>query len=392
MATILSVLFASCGGGSGSGSESTLPNNDDGGTDSPIVDTPAVDDVTEVPSTGEPTDDPNYILGPLYGDELSIYHATLVMKVLRVLSFAEDGFSLAGVSVGMVVNGLTDYYERPIITDNLVPNGGLVPCLKDDESQGSKSATWNNGGDNYPTQYTSTRMYSTCRHSGLNFGTFNLYDGVVQQSGTADSGNHPHSIQGGNIHVEYLNLADTDEDISVTINGYMTFNYVSSSLETLEITEIDLEFHEDNNTLGGSSRYIEDILVHDGTITFERLEHVSDTGTSYTKGVKHAALRIDVTNNNHEKIALLVTTVEPTRDDVVYSLNIERAENSADPQPTEHAIRIDRVHPPYETPYVYNVYIDFNHNGVIDEIDAYPQEFYEEEALFRDRWGYIEGL
>jgi hypothetical protein len=390
--SILTVFFASCGGGSGSGSETLLPSSNDDSTELPTDNTHnSGEDIADVPSSGEPIGSTNHILGPKFGDELSIYHATLVMKVLRFLSFAEDGF--AGVPYGVVVNGMTDYYEQNTGSGSaVVPNGGLVPCLRDGESHGNKSVTWDNGGDEYPAQYTSTRMYSNCRHSGLNFGRFKLYDGVLQQSGIALSGIRRHDIQAGRIDADQLTIGDLEEDVSVTIDGNMSFNSDASSQRVINITDIDLTFYEDNSTFEGAERYVEEIFVHDGTVTFERLMRESAVGTSYLFGVKHASLKIDVKNNNHQNMVLWVKTVETTSDDVFYSLEIQRGENSADPQSTDHVIRIDRVNSSNTVSAVYNVSIDFNHNGVIDGIGAYPKEFYEEERLFRDRWGYITGL
>ncbi len=377
--------------GSSSSPQAPVTNNEENDTDNPIVVTPPIgEEITDIPAAGPPSgEDANLILGPRYGDELSLYHAILVMKVLRLISFAENGF--AGQSVGIVVPGMTDYYEKMGL-DNTVPNGESVPCFRGGETNGTKSVSWNNGGHSYPAQYLSTRGYNSCRHSGLNFGRFELYDGFVHQSGSAMDSGRPHGIRSGNIYAEQLKITDMQEDVSITLDGNMTFNLDDTIPYTMEITEIAMSIREDNNSMVSAGPYIEDILVHDGSITFEQLVHETDTGTSYVMGVKEASLLISVANNNHQNIVLSVTTENPASSDIVYSLRIKRGGHSAVSRPTDHAILIDRIIPSSQTPYVYNVSIDFNHNGVIDREGVYPQEYYEEEPLFRDRWGYILGL
>jgi hypothetical protein len=386
------VLFISCGGGSGSSTQ-TPTTNTEGDNDPTVGVTPDENDTPDIPASGPPIDDgPNLILGPLYGEELSLYHANLVMKVLRLIGFVESS-RFVGQPVGRVVNGITDYYKDFGRGDDMVTNGALVPCFHGDETYGTKSVTWDNGGGTYPAQYSNTRIYHDCRHGGMHFGLFNVYDGTVIQSGIASDESWPHAIRYGNIHVEDLKLTDHDlDDISITLDGYMSFSEDDYRPYALEISEIALDIREVNYSASDSISYIENITVHDGTVTFEELVHEDAEGTNFITGVKEASFKISVENSNHGKIELLVTTVTPENSDTVYSLMIARGGNTVDAVSMDHTIRIDRFDPPVTTSEVFNVSIDFNHNGVIDGPPAYPQEYYEGESLFRDRWGFMSGL
>jgi hypothetical protein len=397
---LISILFASCGGGSGSDSHAPSNSSDDINTDVPILDPlPNENENSDVPSDGVPPDqaiNDNHFLGPEYGEELSLYHAILVMKVLRTLGKAGNEF--VGIDVGEFNYLSYEYYDYKDELDKDQINGGLFPCEFTGEPHGTRSVTWHDGDPGYPAQYTSTRMYNDCKQGGLSFGDFYIYDGTIIQSGILDRFNNEDVITSGNIHADQLELTNEEREVSIAINGYIGFNRNLNAQRNTEILEIGLTIREDNNSWkGGAGRYIEDISVHGGKITFGPMDYETQIGIGTIIGVKHASVRIDVENNNHKHIALLVKTVTPTRNDVIYSLEISRAELSDQPQPTHHNIRIDRMQPGYGGGgYLsFNVYIDLNDNGVIDTEYVYPKEFYEDEALQNqrwERWGYINGL
>ncbi|MBT2969966.1 MAG: hypothetical protein KME56_13870 [Candidatus Thiodiazotropha sp. (ex Ctena orbiculata)] len=392
---ILSIFFASCGGGTGSGSTTPTTNNEDSNTSNPVVDTPSGDQTNhDIPSVevdpGEGIDQ-KHILGPDYGEELFIYHATLVMDVLRLIGFYKGYF------VGIDVGETYPIVEFPDKDDDIgyqALNGTVYSCMyRNDEPRGSKTVTWNNGGTEHPKQYTSTRIYNNCDQNSLHYGTFRIYDGTVLQSGTAMYVNNYPAIQSGVIHADQLKITDQQEEVSLTIDGYMYFDANTNGQRSTDISEIAMRFHEDNNSVESAGRYIEDITVHGGTITFDITTPEGQNGSSNIYGVKNATLRIDVENNNHKHIALLVETIPPPNNEVLYSLEISRAElTTTDPAPMQHTIRIDRLNPPYSSYSVYNVYIDFNKNGIIEKVNTYPNEYYEEVTLLGNRWGYISGL
>ncbi|MES9992839.1 MAG: hypothetical protein ABW098_12845 [Candidatus Thiodiazotropha sp.] len=393
--TLLSLLFASCGGG-GSGSDPTNTINEDSNTNNPVVDTPPDDQsANDIPGgtidPGEINKD-NHFLGPRYGEELTIHHATLVMDVLRLISFYKGYF--VGLEIGETTYTSSEFLDYYGEIEPEILNGGLVPCYRHtDEPWGSKAVTWSNIDGDYPKQYTSTRKYYDCNQDDIHFGAFDIYNGTVNQSGTATYVGALPAIANGSIYADQFEISSDSEDISLTIDGYMNYDAYTNGRRSTDISEIGMRFREDNYTIKSDGRYIEDIHVHDGTISFDIVTPEGQEGSSNTYAIEHANLKMDIENNNHEKIALSVKTIQPPSDEFLYSLEISRAELPADdPAPMHHTIRIDRINQPELQTFAFNVSIDFNKNGIIEKDNVYPDEYYEEENLLSSRWGFISGL
>jgi hypothetical protein len=362
----------SCGGGSSAPEDTAAGNGSNNNTNLP-----------EPPTTNS-----KHVLGPDFGKDLSLYHAELVMKVLRLFRFAENTF--AGIRPGEIIPHFSVKFDWVTGAPQEIFSGVTGICQSNGDVRGTRTITWDNGATDIPNTYSSTRVYSDCVQHGLSFSDFNLFDGTFSQSGTNTTDGYPHGVQGGFMQADRFKITDLDEQVSVTFNGSFNFSKELNKPYTHERSALDFSFREENDSRANSGTYVEEVGIYEGSILFEQLTIVGQNGSSFINGVKEADFKITVKNNNHDTIALSVVTVPPQTDDVFYSLQISRAEASPPPGTTSHSIRIDRLNKTGD--YVYDVSIDFNGNGVIEESGVYPDEFHDGEALNRDRWGYLDGL